>query len=495
MTTIAIRERRPRPLRALGLGLATASVLVWSATAQAAPPPESFSGLAKKVTPAVVNIAAAHDVKESAVRMPRLPFDFPKGSPFEKFFREFRDRMGEPRTGKPRPHTVTGLGSGFIIDPAGYVVTNNHVVDGASKVTVRLDDDSVYPAKVVGVDRQTDLALLKIDAKRPLPAVSFDDSDKTEVGDWVMAVGNPFGLGGTVTAGIVSARGRNIDAGPYDDFLQIDAPINKGNSGGPLFDMDGKVVGINTAIYSPNGGSVGIGFAIPSNMAKPVIAQLRKAGKVERGWLGVEIQKMTPEMADAVGLKTAQGTIVAQVTPDSPAAKGGLKRGDIILRFAGKSVGNPRALAREVAKKPAGSRTTMTVWRNRAEKTLTMVTGPHPDQAKVAASGPDAGQKGGHHSADLDADLASLSPERRAQFGIADDVKGVLVLDVKTGSVFQQGLRPGDVIEQVSGKPVTSPKEVDTLVRKAKSNSRKSVLMLVNRQGHDLFLGLKLDIA
>ena len=308
-----------------------------------------------------VNIASSHEVAGSETRMPEMPFNFPEGSPFEKFFKQFRDRMGEPESGKPQPHMATGLGSGFIVDPSGYVVTNNHVVDGPSDVKVRLDDDSVYPAKIVGTDAQTDLALLKIDAKRLLPAVDFGDSDKAEVGDWVMAVGNPFGLGGTVTAGIISARGRSIDAGPYDDFLQIDAPINQGNSGGPLFSMDGQVIGVNAAIYSPNGGSVGIGFAIPSNMAKAVIAQLKETGKVERGWLGVQIQKVTPEIAGAVGLTEARGAMVTEVTPDSPAAKAGLKQGDVILGFAGEKVADPRGLARAVAKEPAGSKTSLSV--------------------------------------------------------------------------------------------------------------------------------------
>ncbi len=495
MSNIAVRERRPGALRAVGLGLAAGSLLVWSGLAHAATPPESFSGLAKKVTPAVVNIASAHEVTGSEDQTPDMPFNFPEGSPFEKFFKQFRDQSGKNEGGKRQPHMATGLGSGFIIDPTGYVVTNNHVVDGGKDVTVRLDDDSVYPAKVVGTDRQTDLALLKIEAKRPLPTVQFGDSDKAEVGDWVMAVGNPFGLGGTVTAGIVSARGRNIDAGPYDDFLQIDASINQGNSGGPLFNMDGAVIGVNSAIYSPNGGSVGIGFAIPSNIVKSVIAQLKENGKVERGWLGVEIQKVTPEIAGAVGLKEAQGAMVTGVTPDSPAAQAGLKQGDVLLSFAGQKVGGPRELARAVAKEPAGSKTNLTVWRDRSEKTLPVITGHQPAQMEMAAAPPGVESDGSFHSTDLNADLASLTPERRAELGIGNDVNGVLVLDVKEGSVFEQGLRAGDVIKKVGQTSVASPQEVDTLVQKAKSSSEKSVLMLVSRQGHDLFLGLKLGIA
>ena len=310
-----------------------------------------------------------------------------------------------------------------------------------------------------------------------------------------MAVGNPFGLGGTVTAGIISARGRSIDAGPYDDFLQIDAPINQGNSGGPLFSMDGQVIGVNAAIYSPNGGSVGIGFAIPSNMAKAVIAQLKETGKVERGWLGVQIQKVTPEIAGAVGLTEARGAMVTEVTPDSPAAKAGLKQGDVILGFAGEKVADPRGLARAVAKEPAGSKTSLSVWRDRGEKSLTVVTGQQPAQARLAAAESGVEPDGSYHSADLNADLATLTPERRAEFGIGDGVTGVLVLDVKAGSMFEQGLRPGDVIKQVGQTAVSSPQEVEAQVQKAKAGSEKPVLMLVSRQGHDLFLGLKLGIA
>jgi len=495
MTKIAVRERRPRALRALGLGLAAGSLLVWNGLAYAAPPPESFSGLAKTVTPAVVNIASARQFSGPEVQMPDMPFNFPEGSPFEKFFKQFRDQMGQGNRGKAEPRMETGLGSGFIVDPSGYVVTNNHVVDGASEVKVKLNDDSVYPAEIVGTDPQTDMALLKIDAKRSLPAVRFGDSDKAEVGNWVMAVGNPFGLGGTVTAGIISARGRDIDAGPYDDFLQIDAPINQGNSGGPLFDMEGKVIGVNSAIYSPNGGSVGIGFAIPSNIAKTVVAQLKENGKVERGWLGVQIQKVTPEIAGALGLTEAQGAMVTEVTPDGPASKAGLKQGDVILSFAGHKVGNPRELARVVAKEPAGRRTSLTVWRNDGEKSLSVVTAQQPAEFRMAAAQSGAGPESSYYSEDLNADLASLTPERRTEFGIGDGVSGVLVLDVKEGSVFEQGLRAGDVIKQVDQASVSSPQDVDSLVRKAKSGSEEAILLLVNRQGQDLFLGLKIGIA
>jgi serine protease Do len=487
-----VPRARPSTLRTFGLGLAAASLLVWSGVATAAQPPESFSGLAKEVSPAVVNIASAREISQSEMQMPEFPYRFPEGSPFEKFFKQFQDENDRGQAQSPK---VVGLGSGFVIDPSGYIVTNNHVVKGASEVTVRLDDDSVYPAEIIGTDPQTDLALLKIEAKRSLPTLEFGDSDKAEVGDWVMAVGNPFGLGGTVTAGIISARGRNIAAGPYDDFLQIDAPINQGNSGGPLFNLNGQVIGVNAAIYSPGGGNVGIGFAIPSNMVKSVVAQLRESGKVERGWLGVMIQPVTPEMADALSLDSAHGAMVTEVRPDSPAAQGGVKQGDIILKFAGKAVAGPRDLAREVAQKAAGSRTDLVVWRDGNRKSLDVTTGLQPAQEQIAAIASGGMPGGSLHSDALNADLAALTPERRAQYGIGQDVSGVLVLDVKAGSVFEQGLRSGDVIKQVDETNVTEPREVDKLMGNAQSNDRKAVLLLVERQGHDLYLGLKLNIA
>lgn len=424
MDSIVIKRWRPKALDTFGLGLPAAFLLVWSGVAQAAPPPQSFAELAQKVTPAVVNIASSQMLRGQNAQEPALPFDVPNGSPYEKFFEPFRDQREGLGRGAPPPRMATGLGSGFIVDPSGYVVTNNHVADGAADVKVTLDDDSVYPATIVGVDPQTDLALLKIEAKRQLPALQFDNSDMAQVGDWVMAVGNPFGLGGTVTAGIVSARGRNIQAGPYDDFLQIDAAINRGNSGGPLFNMDGKVIGVNTAIFSPNGGSVGLGFAIPSNIAKTVIAQLKENGQVERGWLGARIQSITPEIAAAVGLKEPYGAMVTDVTPGSPAAKAGLRQGDAILSFANQTIGDPREPARLVASESAGSKRAVTVWRDRASENLTVVTGRQPAEAQVAERNSGAETNGAYHSAQLNADLLSLTPERRAEFGIPDEVNG-----------------------------------------------------------------------
>jgi len=497
MSQITVPKRPDEPRHAAqrwGAGLVAASLMVWSGVATAAQAPDSFADLAKKVSPAVVNIASTQEMQSPEGNMQGMPFNFPEGSPFDEFFKRFGQQFGERGQPQAAPQHATALGSGFIIDAEGYVVTNNHVVDHASEVTVRLTDESVYTAKVIGTDPQTDIALLKIDAGKPLPALNLGDSDKAEVGDWVMAVGNPFGLGGTVTAGIISARGRNIQAGPYDDFLQVDASINRGNSGGPLFNLDGDVIGVNTAIYSPNGGSVGIGFAIPSNMVKTVVAQLRESGKVERGWLGVQIQNVTPDLAEALGLKKAAGALVAQVTPDSPAEHAGIKTGDVILSFDGKRIGDTRELARVVAAHPADSKADVQVWREGEEQSVAVVTGQQPNSDQVAeASGPTP--DGGYHSGALSAQLAALTPELRQRYGITDDEKGVLVLDVKEGSPFEQSLRSGDVIRKVEGTAVATPAQVDHLVEQAKAASKKAVLMLVSRNGQDIFLGLKLGVA
>jgi serine protease Do len=471
-----------------GSGLALGSLILWNGVAGAAAP-ESFSGLVKKVAPAVVNVLATHEVEQQGADTPEMPFTFPKGSPFEKFFKDFRDRQRQDPGGR-RP--VGALGSGFVIDPTGYIVTNNHVVDEATDVKIRLDDESIYPARVVGVDPQTDIALLKVDAGHELPAVALGDSDAVEVGDWVVAVGNPFGLGGTVTSGIVSARGRNINSGPYVDFLQIDAPINQGNSGGPLFNMDGKVVGVNAAIFSPNGGSVGIGFAIPSNIVRAVVDQLRTVGKVERGWMGVRVQSLTPDLASAMGVPEGNGALVSEVTGGSPADKAGIRQGDVIVRFGGKPVGDPRELARLVAGHATGESTSVRVWRDGAEAELSIVTERQP---ATVASATGAVPSANVHSAALGAELAALTPERRDQFDIAPAVSGVLVLDVKGADAFEQGLRAGDVIRRVGNQVVTGPEEVESVIHAISRSGGKSLLLLVNRRGADIFLGIRLGIA
>jgi serine protease Do len=493
-TTVCARPERLQRAARWSAGLAAASMIAWSGVAAAAPAPESFSDLAKKVSPAVVNIASTQET--GAPRgLPGLPFDVPEGSPFHEFFERFGEQFGGQGGPQQRaPQRATALGSGFIVDPEGYVITNNHVIDGASEVSVRLGDETVYPAEVIGTDPATDLALLKIDADEPLPALALGNSDTAEVGDWVMAVGNPFGLGGSVTAGIISARGRNIQAGPYDDFLQVDASINRGNSGGPLFNLDGEVIGVNTAIYSPNGGSVGIGFAIPSNMVASVVTQLREHGSVERGWLGVQIQNVTPDLAEALGLDAAAGAMVAAVTPGSPAEEAGIRTGDVILDFAGEAIDDSRELARVVAQERADSETEVRLWREGGEQTVAVVTGRQPSPERMAqTSGPR--QDGSYHSSQLEAELAAVTPELRARYGLPESASGVLVLDVKEGSVFEQSLRAGDLIRRVEGTTVQSPQEIERIVEDAQSGSKKALLMLVSRNGQDLFLGVKLGAA
>ena len=465
--------------------------------AEAGAPPASFSDLAAKVTPAVVNISSTHTVTEKNGILSEIP-NFPPGSPFEEFFKQFRDQQKGAGGGKQK---VTALGSGFIIDTAGYIVTNNHVIDKANDIQVTLTSGEQYPAKLIGTDAKTDLALLKIAASKPLTAVSFGDSDAAKIGDWVMAVGNPFGLGGSISVGVISARSRDIHAGPFDDFLQIDASINQGNSGGPTFNLDGQVVGINTAIATPNGGSVGIGFAIPANLAKPVIDQLRAHGNVERGWLGVQIQKVTPEIAAAVGLKQPQGALVADVQANSPAAKARIKRGDVILTFNGHDVGEMRDLPKLVAATKAGSLVELTVWRNHGRETLQVDVGKLKEEKEASADDkPDAAKPvdvaAGQVSKVLGAKLAALTAKNRQQYGIGADVQGVVVIEVDAdGPAADQGLRPGDVIQEISQSKVEAPKDVDALTDAAREAKQAAVLMLVNRAGDQIFIAVKLGQA
>jgi serine protease Do len=488
-TTRKMEFDRNRPRQTVVV-LLIGILFLWSGLAHAALAPDSFSSLAKNVSPSVVWIASTQ-VTDNQNQMPQAPSTIPEGSPFEKFFRQFRNRPDQ--NGQPR--VAQALGSGFIIDPSGYIVTNNHVIDHASSVKVKLADGSEYKADIVGTDQLTDLALLKIDSDEALPAVPFGNSDKAEVGDWVMAVGNPFGLGGSVTAGIISARGRNIEAGPYDDFLQIDAPINKGNSGGPLFNLGGQVIGVNTAIYSPNGGSVGIGFAVPSNLAESVIAQIRDKGRVERGWLGVRVQTMTPEIAGAMGLDLATGALVSEVVDDSPGAKAGLKSGDVIVAVDSETVEDPQDLARLIAQKQAGSEVDLTLLRDGESLSIGATTGEMLPRDQLARA--DSGLLPGEvfRSEALGADLAALTPERRSELDIPDDLGGVVVVDVRANPALDQGLRPGDLIREVGHTGVDAPRQVDRLVREATGGTNKAVLLLINRHGRNLFVGLKSGVA
>ncbi|HVZ00333.1 MAG TPA: DegQ family serine endoprotease [Dongiaceae bacterium] len=490
-------------LPALIGGYATHGVtVVPSARADSAPMvqmvPASFADLAAKVTPAVVNISSTH--VETADDQPDMPFNVPKGSPFEQFFQQFMQQQGKHN---PMKRKATALGSGFVIDPSGYIVTNNHVIESATEIQVTTNDGTDYPAKLIGADSKTDLALLKIEPKKPLTAVQFGDSDKARVGDWVLAIGNPFGLGGTVTTGIISARSRDIHEGPFDDFLQIDASINQGNSGGPTFNMNGDVVGINTAIFSPSGGSVGIGFAIPSNLAKPILAELKDKGAIQRGWLGVEIQQVTPEIASAMGLDEAKGALVASVQPDSPASRAQLQPGDVILSFNGQSVHEMRDLPRLVAETDPNSKVDLGILRDKKQLSVSTTIGKLKDDNQVASNDQqsqdngqaDSGTAGVEVTA-LGATLAPVTQETRQQFNLDEGVKGVVVADLdQDGPLADQGIRPGDVIKRVSDSDVQSPADVKRLADRAKADKQQVLLMLVDRQGKSLFIAVKLDNA
>jgi serine protease Do len=477
----------------LGMG---ATILASGPSHAANPPPitvnpsnpqSGFASLVTRVKPAVVQISTisggATAKGEGAEQLEQSP-DVPDlQGPFGDMLRRY---FGQQGRGLRMPEQ-RAQGSGFIIDPDGYIVTNNHVVDGARQVSVTLTDGDKYTAKVIGRDEKTDLALVKIQAGHPLPYVAFGDSDSAHEGDWVVAVGNPYGLGGTVTAGIISAHGRNINAGPYDDFLQIDAPINPGNSGGPLFNQSGQVVGIDTAIYSPSGGSVGIGFAIPSNVAKTIVAQLRDHGKVTRGWLGVAMQPLTPSLAKAVGLANNHGVLVDTVTPGSPAAKADLRQGDVITAFDGKPIEDARSLAMAVAETAAGKTVPVAIWRENRSRTVD-VTIRTQDETQVASN--DAGSGGG---ARVGMTLQPLTPDLRSQLNLPTAANGVLVGDVAEGSKAEDsGVQAGDLIERVGGNPVSTPAQVSEAIRAAQQQKKQAVALLVRRNGVSAYLGLQL---
>jgi serine protease Do len=463
--------------------------------------PESFADLAE-LLPAVVNVSSSSHVEARANGgpggLPEVPL-FPPGSPFEQFFKDFMDRnrqgghggqgqgQGQAPTPAPAPERrMQSLGSGFIIDPSGLVVTNNHVIDGADEITVTLQDNTVLKATVVGRDETGDIALLKVTPEKPLPAVPFGDSDTARVGDWVVAIGNPFGLGGTVTAGIVSARGRDIRQGPYDDFIQTDAAINRGNSGGPLFNMEGQVIGINTAIYSPSGGSIGIGFSIPSNMAKADVEQLRNYGHPRRGWLGVRIQQVTPDIAESLGLHDASGAMVAGVNDGGPAANANIRNGDIILKFNNQDVKEMRNLPRIVADSEVGQKVPVLLWRDGKEVTVQATLAEKPDdQTQVASVTPDAkpAEPKQTEIAGLGLKLSPITSDSKDKFQLNADQKGVVITEVSPDSpAAERGLKPGDVIVEVQQEPVSSPSDVQSRVDGVRKQSRKSVLMLIQSQ-------------
>jgi len=455
-----------------------------------------FSELADELIPSVVSVSVI--ISRETVNQPRAP-QFPPGSPFEDFFKDFFERRGIPRQNTPpqRPRrNQTAQGSGFIIDDKGLIVTNNHVIAGASSITVVLHDGKTLQAKLVGADAKTDLALLKVKTDIKLKAVNWGNSDAVKVGNWAMAIGNPFGLVNTVTVGIVSARARDINAGPFDDFIQTDASINRGNSGGPLFNLKGQVIGVNTAIYSPSGGSVGIGFAIPSALAENIVEQLEEHGRTIRGWLGVRIQTVTEDLASSLGLDRPYGALVASVIPNSPAEKAGIKPGDVILDFNGNEVTEMRKLPRLVAETKVNSNSKVTIWRSEKKKSLNVVIAEMKEEKKEIQESkkntvPDTLQS--DYFKQLGITLSSITQDIRMRQNIPEDVSGLLVTKVDQNTDAEiKGIRPGDIIQEINQSSVNDINKFRKIMNSLKG-SKKGVLLLINRQGNINFVALKLN--
>ena len=449
--------------------------------------PVGFADIVEKVKPAVISVRVkvGREATAGNVDMP-----FPPGSPFERFFRRFGEENGGqglpnmgPRNGAPRGRNmITGQGSGFIISSDGYAVTNNHVVEKAETVQVVTDDGKTHDAKVIGTDPRTDLALIKIDGHN-FPFVKLGDK-QARIGDWVLAVGNPFGLGGTVTAGIVSARGRDIGAGPYDDFLQIDAPVNKGNSGGPTFDINGNVIGVNTAIYSPSGGSVGIAFAIPADTVRTVIAQLKDHGSVTRGWIGVQIQPVTPEIADSLGLKKVTGALVAEPQSGGPAASAGIKSGDVITSVNGDEIEGARELAKKIGGMAPGASVKLGIYTGGAEKTINVKLGELPDTKEASLNNRDRDNSG----ADVGRLGLTVAPASTVS---GAGSQGVVITAVDPDSTAaSKGLKTGDVILDVGGKAVSNPSEVRKALAEARDGNKSNILMRLKSGDSTRFIAL-----
>jgi serine protease Do len=486
---------RQHGIRAILLGSAAALALVTAAgstavladpvqmQASAAIAPSSFADVVEKVRGAVVSVK----VKTTETADSSEEFELPQivpGDPLERFFKHFREEGGRPHG---KPHVTQAQGSGFIISADGYVVTNYHVVENATDVSVSLDNGKDFPATIVGTDKKTDIALLKIKEGGNYPHVELATA-VPRVGDWVIAVGNPFGLGGTVTAGIISARGRDIGASPYDDFLQIDAPVNRGNSGGPTFNSQGQVVGVNTAIFSPSGGSVGIGFAIPAETVQTVVTALKEKGVVARGWIGVQIQPVTQEIADSMGLKSPKGALVAEAQPGSPASDAGIKSGDVILGVDGERIDGPRDLAKRVAALGPGKKADLIYWHDGAEKTVTVKLGSLPEE-KEARVRPNL-KEGNDVFKGLGLTLAPASSVQGA------GSQGVVVADIDPdGAAAQKGMQVGDVILEAGGHPVNKPTDVAAALDEAKKDNRKAVLLRVKSSDGTHFVAIAVNPA
>lgn len=458
--------------------------------------PESFADLVDELLPTVVNISTTQKVKNQVAispfgfqdMFPRMPG---QPDPFQEF-REFFEHRFEERAIE---REVSSLGSGFIVDRDGYIVTNNHVIAGADEISVTLSDKRSFLAKVVGRDPKTDLALLKIDVKENLPYVKFGDSDKARVGDWVLAIGNPFKLGGTVTAGIISARARDINSGPFDDFIQTDAAINRGNSGGPMFNIDGEVIGINTAIFSPNGGNIGIGFAVPSAMARPVLEQLKDSGKVRRGWLGVKIQTVNSEIAESIGLKEAKGALVVEVNDNSPAQEAGIIPGDVILKFNGEEIEEMRQLPRIVAESKIGDKTPMVIWRKGQRKNIRVELGEldvkdyADNESEYKDSKDKDGIKDGESIEVQGMTIQNLDNAIRRKYGLDKNQNGVLVIDVAVDSdAYERGIRIGDVIVNINNTKLSDIKDAKKALINARRLGRKNALTAILRRDELMYV-------
>jgi serine protease Do len=506
--TVATRapSHRLRPLMAaicLGAASVLASVPVLSVPALARGP-DGIADVAEKVIDAVVNISTSQTVEakggpggEGRGATPQIP----PGSPFEEFFDDFfknrRGGPGSPRGGDMQPHKTNSLGSGFIIDTSGIVVTNNHVIADADEINVIMNDGSKIKAELVGVDKKTDLAVLKFKPVKPLVAVKFGDSDRLRLGEWVIAIGNPFSLGGTVTAGIVSARNRDIASGPYDNYIQTDAAINRGNSGGPLFNLDGEVIGVNTLIISPTGGSIGIGFAVPSKTVAGVVDQLRQFGELRRGWLGVRIQQVTDEIAESLNIKPARGALIAGVEDKGPAKPAGIEPGDVVVRFDGKDIKEPKDLSRVVADTAVGKEVDVVVIRKGEEQTKKVTLGRLEDNDKpvpASVKTPEPAEKPVTQRA-LGLDLATLSKDLRSRYKIKDTVKGVIITNVEGASdAAEKRLTAGEVIVEVAQEAVSNAADVKKRVDQLKKDGKKSVLLLVsNAEGELRFVALSVQ--
>ncbi|MCR9107338.1 DegQ family serine endoprotease [uncultured Marivita sp.] len=446
---------------------------------------ESFADLAEKISPSVVNITTSTTVAGRTGPQGIVP----EGSPFEDFFREFQDRNGPG----DRPRRSSALGSGFVISEDGFIVTNNHVIEGADEVMIEFFEGFELPAEIVGTDPNTDIALLKVESETPLKFVKFGDSDTARVGDWVMAMGNPLGQGFSVSAGIVSARNRAL-SGTYDDYIQTDAAINRGNSGGPLFNMDGEVIGVNTAILSPNGGSIGIGFSMASNVVTRVVDQLKEFGETRRGWLGVRIQDVTEDVAEALGLASAKGALVSDV-PEGPAMEAGMQAGDVIVSFDGREVEDTRGLVRQVGNTEVGKSVRVVVNRDGETQTLLVTLGRREEaESAVPASQPGPDEEEAPMSMELmGLTLSPLSSEIREQLELPESAKGLAVMDVdETSEAFEKGLRAGDVITEAGQAQVLAISDLEDRIAEAKDAGRKSILLLVRRAGDPRFVALSI---